>query len=196
MHIRAKAGSLARKSRKAPRPAAARAANPFARLNGRQDLGDQLRRDRVVGGEEGVVLVLEVLVEGAPRDAGGHDDALDGHLGVAGGAYDVGHRGEDPLTLVLRHERARQPMSSRGQLIGFALTRQRMARLPLGHAFREIPVSGVGSHVGRYYSPRSTIRALTQFASLCGSTQKRLLGSPAAAQTRSWLRSSSSNRTG
>ena len=25
-----------------------------------------------------------------------------------------------------------------------------------------------------YYSPRSTIRALTQLASLCGSTQKRL----------------------
>jgi hypothetical protein len=111
----ANAGSAARN----PSSALTRACNEaLVGVIGRLDTRQQPRGHLVVGGEERVVFILEVVVERAPRDAGGDHDVLDAHRRVARGAAHLGDGDDDPLALVGRYELRRQPVASRGKLAG------------------------------------------------------------------------------
>ena len=61
---------------------------------------DHLCHGGVVGGQVSLLLIAEVVVEGAPGDACGRDDVLHRHRRVARQARHVCDRIEDPLALV------------------------------------------------------------------------------------------------
>ena len=73
----------------------------------------------LVGGEDAVDLVVEELVEGAPRDPGPVDQVTDRQLGVALLGHRRGGRVEQALALVGDDDVLRQGVRAAGQLGGF-----------------------------------------------------------------------------
>src|SRR5262249_48015448 len=71
----------------------------------------------IVGGEERVFLVPEVLVEGAPRYPRPGTDPSPAQLRVATPGCGPGDRGQDAFPLVGGDEAAHQPVPAAGQLI-------------------------------------------------------------------------------
>ena len=106
-------------------------------LEGVADALAQLLHDRVVGGDEALVLAAEVLVEGAPRDRRVAGDVGDRRAGVAVFGDRLGEAGDQPLALVVDDELARQAVPARGQ--AGELRRVVVSRLDGG-------VGGVGGH--------------------------------------------------
>ena len=83
---------------------------PRLRAVGALDPRVKLLDRLVVGCEEAVVLVAELLVERLPGDTGDADHVGDRSLRVAPLGDRARERVENPLALILDHERARQPV--------------------------------------------------------------------------------------
>src|SRR5258708_2085683 len=109
MHTWARSGPPAMRFRNAARPrrtfGAQKPPPPLGRPGAAGGIGPrhpdaQLLHDEVVGRQERLLLVGDVVVEGASRDAGQGDDVLDARCAVAVGTDGGHHASEDPLPLV------------------------------------------------------------------------------------------------
>ena len=119
----------------------AQAPAPVLAFGGRAwNTGAQPPSGGVESGEEAVVLVGEVLVEGWPRDAGPFDHVLNVGFPVAAGRRRVEHRGDQPLALDRPHQldrslagsrrepalRCRQQLDRRVDLLGWPIVPDRL----------------------------------------------------------------------
>jgi len=98
---------------------------------GPPDLPGLLSHDRIVGGQEGVFLVLEVLVERLSGHAGPRDDRFHAHLRVTQFGYGRADGGHDALALVGGDEAGQQSVSPAGKLMRMTTSPARCSGSPI-----------------------------------------------------------------